>query len=267
MPVSGSGPQRRTTVGASRALKEMRRAERYAERGQVAEAIQSLESAIQYGADAYTCYLRQARLYQGRQQWAEAVVAAEKAIAERPEKISAREAIIALYLESRNYQRAADASRDLLKLSPRHVPARDALGAAYIGMGDVDSAMKVANELVRLDPNEASHHYKKALLCQHRGDVAIAVTEFARVVQLVPDTDLAESAQDQLESLDAFQLGNILTLAMEDTVFRAKIARDPEEAVAEKGFHISESGREILRHMAEDMLSEIQADGRISMYH
>ena len=55
--------------------------ERSGFRRQVAEAIRTLDTAIQFGADPYVCYLRQARLYQTRQQLTEAVSAAEKAIA------------------------------------------------------------------------------------------------------------------------------------------------------------------------------------------
>src|SRR5438128_1275453 len=67
----------RHSAATTRASRELRRAERLAESGRVAEAIKSLDSAIRLGADPYTCYLRQARLYQGRQQWSEAVSAAE----------------------------------------------------------------------------------------------------------------------------------------------------------------------------------------------
>src|SRR6266851_383332 len=129
-------PTHRRAMGTRRnAAQEVRRAERLAERGNVAEAIASLNCAISLGADPYTCYLRQARLHQDRRQFHEAVSAAEKAIAEEPTRLSAREAIIAVHLESRDYKGAISASKALLKISPRHVPAHDALGAAYIGLG------------------------------------------------------------------------------------------------------------------------------------
>jgi len=267
MPTSEPDPERRPVSRAQRAVREMRRAEHFAERGQVAEAIQSLHQAIQFGADRYTCYLRMARLYQTRQQWEEAVSAAEKAIAEDPHQLPAREAVIALYLEARDYARAAEASKALLKLAPRHVPARDALGAAYIGLGDVAAAIRVANDLIRLDPNNPAHHLTKALLCQHGGEVGLAVEELERVLEMAEDNELAESAREQLDVLDSFQLASIVTLALEDTVFRTKLIRDPESAAAERGFRLSEWGLQRLQEVAAQDLTEMEVHCRPGLYH
>ena len=119
--------------------------------------------------------------------------------------------------------RAIIASKDLLKISPRHVPAHDALGAAYIGLGDTASAIRVANELIRIDPNSPSHRFTKAHLAQHVDDIPTAVDEFQRVCELAPDSDLAENAMEQLQTLDAHQLHQIMTLAIEDTYFRSEL--------------------------------------------
>jgi tetratricopeptide (TPR) repeat protein len=250
-----------------RAKREVRRAERLAERGQVGAAIESLQLAIQFGADRYTCYLRLARLYQTRKQWTEAVFAAEKAIAERPEHLSAREAIIALHLESRNYEQAIRASKALLKISPHHVPARDALGAAYIGLGDVQAAMRVANELIRLAPNNPTHHFTKALLCQHCKDVRLAVAEFEQVIALAPESEMADNAREHLDALDSFQLDHISLLATEDAVFRAKLVRETEMAAMERGFYLSEEGWQILQQMAMEQFAETDLPCKPTLYH
>ena len=267
MPTSEPSSERRHTTTRQRALREMRRAERFAETGHVSEAIASLEQAVHLGADAYTCYLRMARLYQDRRQWEQAVGAAERAIAEHPDKLSAREAVISLYLESRDYERAVTASRELLKISPRHVPARDALGAAYMGLGDLDAAMRVVTELIGLDPSNPMHRFTKAHLCQHRGEVAMAVEEFERVVVLTQEGEITESALEQLEGLDTHQLNQIMTLAQEDTVFRSKLISDADSAAIEKGFTLSERGRVTMRELAEGVLAEWEGSCRLAMYH
>lgn len=250
-----------------RAMREIRRAERYAAQGDVPQAIQSLVEAIHLGADRYTCFLRLARLYQTRQQWPEAVNAAERAIAENPGKLTAREAIITFHLENRDYPRAIDASKALLKIAPRHVPARDALGAAYLGMGDVDAAMRVANDLIRIDPSSPTHRFTKAHLCQHRGEVRMAVEEFQRVVALAPESETADAAREQLEALDAYQLNQILTLACDDSVFRAKLGQDSDSATSEKGFNLSETGKDALRDMVSDGLPSFGLSPRPSFYN
>jgi tetratricopeptide (TPR) repeat protein len=260
-------PQKIPSTSRQRATREIKRAERLAATGHVPEAIASLDQAMQLGADRYTCYLRQARLYQERRQWTEAVSAAEKAIAEHPTKLSAREAIITLFLESRDYVRAVDASKALLKISPRHVPARDALGAAYIGMGDIDGAIRVATDLIRMDPANASHRFNRAHLCQHRGEIKMAVEEFERVLQLTEETDLVESAREQLDAMDAYQMNQILILAFEDSIFRAKLIRDAVSAAQQKGFFLSEAGRQALTDTVADSLADLDLPYRPSQYH
>jgi tetratricopeptide (TPR) repeat protein len=260
-------PDRRPAGERQKAIREIRRAERFAQKGQVTEAIASLEQAIRFGADRYTCYLRLARLHQARRQLSEALSAAHKAIAENPRKLSAREAVIALYLESKDYAGAVAASKDLLKLSPRHVPARDALGAAYIGLGDVEAAMRVANDLIRLDPASPSHRFTKAHLCQHKGEIRMAIQEFERVVEMAPESDLAETAREHIEALDTFQLNQILTLVMEDAVFRARVLRDADQAITDRGYYLSQLGRETLTELAEQGLADLDAPCRPTLYH
>jgi tetratricopeptide (TPR) repeat protein len=276
MPTGDPNPPRRHEIDRSdnnpvrdkrRALREIRRAEQFAAQGDVPEAIRSLEEALHLGADRYTCFLRLARLYQTRQQWPEAVRAAERAIAEDPGKLTAREAIISFHLENRDYERAIDASKALLKIAPRHVPARDALGAAYLGLGDVDAAMRVANDLIRLDPASPAHRFTKAHLCQHRGEVRMAVEEFQRVVALAPESDAAEAAREQLDALDAFQLNQILTLACDDSIFRAKLEQDSDAATAERGFCLSDSGRDALRDLVSDGLPTFGPPPRPVLYN
>jgi tetratricopeptide (TPR) repeat protein len=258
-----SGPD----AARARATRELRKAEKLAERGQVAEAIQSLDVAMRHGADRYTCYLRQSRLYQTCRRWDDAFTAAEKAIAEDPEKLSAREAVIALCLERRDYARAVDASKALLRIAPRHVPARDALGAAYIGLGDIHAAIRVTNDLIRLDPANAAHRFNKAHLCQHLGEVGAAIEEFERVVHLASDTELATAAMDQIEALDTFQIQQILTLGFEDAVFRARLLRDSTDAAASRGYTLSETGRSTLEQAVTDLLQDLPAAPRALLYH
>jgi tetratricopeptide (TPR) repeat protein len=245
----------------------MRRAERLARRGQVSEAIESLEQALEFGADRYTCYLRLARLYQTRRQWRQAVSAAEKAVAEHPDHLPAREAVIALYMELKDYQRVVNASKELLKLAPRHVPARDALGAAYLGMGDMEAAMRVANDLVRLDPSNPAHHFTRGLLCAYSGALRLAVEEFERVLEMAPEGEQAEESEEQLEALDSFQLQQIFTLALEDPVFRARLLRDSDAASKERGFYLSMWGRQRLQEMVMADLADIEGSGRPNLYH
>lgn len=255
------------TTTPQRALREMRRADRLEKSGHIVEAIQSLETALDLGADRYTCYLRLTRLYQTQRQWPQAVSAAEKAIVENPVNLAAREAIITCYLESRDFPRVIDASKELLKISPRHIPARDAMGAAYMGMGDFEAAMRVANELIRIDPNNPSHRFTRAHLCQHQGDIRLAIEGFERVIELAPESDMADSARDQLETLDTFQIEQILALAEEDTVFRLRLMVSVEQALMERGYFLSATGNEALSNIASEGFPDLDIPCRTNLYH
>lgn len=233
-----------------------RRAERLAQSGDFSQAIVHLELAVAAGADASECYLRIAEHQRTLANLPEAMLAAEKSLALAPDRLSTYEAVAAIALEMGDYQRAIEVSNALIKLSPRHIPAYSALGAAYIQIGDVDAAMRVTNTLIRLDPESPSHHFKKALLCQHKNEVALAVHEFMQAIRMDPASPHAEAALEALETLDSFQLNHIITLAMEDAVFRAKMTRDPVNAVIERGFALSDFGNEALLELTQQLLLE-----------
>lgn len=233
-------------TGSSPWHRLLRRAEEQAEQGDFQQAIITLESAIAAGADAYELRLRIAELYRNLQDWNAALMAAETARALAPGRLRAYEALMTIALESGDCPRAVTACNSLIKLSPRHLLAHNALGAAYIQMGEVDAAMRVTNTLIRLDPETPAHHFKKALLCQHKGEIALAVHEFSETIRLDGDGPHAEAAREALETLDVYQLNQIITLAIEDRVFRAKLEREPLETVVGRGFALSEMGSQIL---------------------
>ncbi|NLH99177.1 MAG: tetratricopeptide repeat protein [Chthonomonadales bacterium] len=252
------------TVDASRAL---RRAQRQAQRGLYAEAIGTLNAAMSLGADPYECYLRQARLYQSLGQWGDAVASAEKAIARKPHNVTARETIIALLIESHDFGRAVEAIRDLLRIAPDHVGARDALGTAYVGLGDLDAALRVINETIRLRPYDPIQRFRRGLIYEHKGEARLAIAEFSLVADLSEDEDLADSAREHLDDLDMAQLHDILLLAGDDPVFRTKLITNPEVAIAERGFGLSEWGLRRLAEFAAEGLTQYGGSGTPLTYH
>jgi tetratricopeptide (TPR) repeat protein len=259
-PGKGSG----TTLDAARAL---RRARRQARQGDYAAAIDSLEAAIRLGADPYDCYLRQASLYRSLGRWGDAVTSAEKAVERGPNRLAAREAVIALLLQVRDYERAVEASRELIRIAPRHMPARDALGAAYMGLGDVDAAIRVANEMIRLETGNPVHRFKRAMLLQHKGEVRMALADFERVLDMSDDPDLSDAAREQLDALDLSQLHGILLLAADDAVFRAKLIMDPERAILERGFSLTDWGLRRLADLAVEDLDNFPGSWTPRSYH
>jgi tetratricopeptide (TPR) repeat protein len=244
-----------------------RRAERQIEQGAFLQAVAAFRQARKQGADPYLCLLRIADLYRQMQQWNQAFGALEQAVALEPTRLSGWELLLEFAQEAGDRDRAVFASHALIKLVPRHIPAHNMLGAAYMQQGDVEAALRVANTLIRLEPDVPAHHFKKALLCQHQNEVALAVQEFMQTLRLGPEGPLAESAREALETLDLFQLNQIVTLAIEDAIFRAHLLRQPVNAVEERGFALSPMGEHLLTDFCQEALPDCPASQRPTRYH
>jgi tetratricopeptide (TPR) repeat protein len=265
MPSYPVPPRHRRILSPSQRL--LRRAERLAEQGRCAQAVASLERAIAAGADAYEAALRIAEQCRARQEWPYALLAAEKAVALAPKRLLAYEALTAIALEAGLYERAVQTSLLMLKLAPKHLPAHNALGVAYMQMGNLDAAMRTINTLIRLDPLSPAHHFKKGLLCQDKNEIGLAMQEFAEVIRLDRNGPYAEAAQEALDMLDTFQIDQIITLASEDIVFRAKLLRDTIEAVLERGFTLTENGMRALQELSMNLLPETTGPARLLHYN
>lgn len=264
LPCLPACPHTQAPAPSQRLLK---RAERRIADKHYAKAVTDLRRAIALGADAYVYTLHIADLECRQQHWQFALCAAEQAAALAPERVVAYEMLMTISLQAGDYERAITASQSLLKLMPYHQAANDTLSAIYMRRGDVDAALRVLNTLIRLDPHNGLYQFKKGLLCQHKGEVAMAVNAFSIVLYLEEDSPLAEEAQNALEALDAFQMNQILTLGMEDLVFRTCLLRDAAEAAAERGFTLSEQGNHILADLCAQLLPHALDTCRLLRYN
>jgi len=258
-------PPGRTPRGAWQRC--LRRAEALIEEQEYGKAIASLNRAMAAGADDYDCTLRIAGIYRETQQWARAFATVDQAIHLDPARLPAYELWMEIAIEVGDPERALAASQAILKIAPRHIPAHDTLSSAYIQLGDVDAAMRVLNRLVRLDPRNAAHRFKKGLLCQHKGQVGLAAAEFMQAVRLDPDGPDSEAAQEALDTLDAYQLSQIFILALDDTIFRAKLARNAVKAINERGFLLTDLGNLILAEFGDQTLPELPPPCRPIRYN
>lgn len=220
----------------------LRRVSTLERKGLYDEAVQALEKAMALVPDKASHCVKLAELYRAQRKMREAIKAVKRAIELDPVNPSAQEWLLQMYLETGQLDEAIRESKRLIKRRPHNLFARDVLGAAYLQQGLVDKALLVTSELVRLNPTDAANHFKKAVLYQQKGDIARSVEEFMRVVEMDPDSEMADAALEAVMALDAYQLRQIATLAAEDALFHAKLLRDPERAVAERGFVLSMLG-------------------------
>ena len=231
------------------------------------EAIVALEKAVRAISDKSPMYKELAGLYRGQHQAADALRAIRKAIKYLPSDIQARETLLEILIELGRFDEAIEEAKELLQFSPRNLNAKDALSVAYLQKGMLDNALQVTNELINMDPTSAANHFKKACLYQQKGDVGGAIQEFSRVLEMQPDSEIAQDARQSIEALDSYQLRYIVMLAVEDSIFRAKLARDPEAAALERGYCLSYSGLAALKQIQFDDLPEVYSDWKQKYYH
>jgi tetratricopeptide (TPR) repeat protein len=158
-------------------------------------------------------------------------------------------------------------AQEALRRNPNHISAYDALGSAYFQRGDVEATLRVLAALIRLDPQNPAYRFKKALLCQHQGEIGFAVQEFMVVCELDPEGPYAVPARENLHTLDMYQLQQIFVLTMDDTMFRTQVLRDPQNAVEERGFVLSPFGNQMLSGFLLDMVVECPHEARAVFYN
>ncbi len=267
MSESLSREMSRASSAATLPQRLLRRAERLAEQGRSTQAVINIENAIAAGADPYGCRLRIAAIYRSMAVWNAALAAAEEAAALEPTRQAAYELLMTIAIEAGDSERVILASNALIRLMPRHLLAYSALSNAYIQQGDIDAAMRVTSILIRLDPHTAAHRFRRAMLCQHKGEIGMAVQELVIALNVEPEGPYAEAAFDALQTLDLLQIEQIMVLAGEDSVFRAKFMRDANESARERGFILSDSGNNLLRELGAMGIPELSMPCPTRLYN
>ena len=266
-PVSASRPHEsaRTRDRESRGLQ---RAEDLATQGSIDQALLRLQKLISEVPTSTRAYLKAAALLRENKSPSDALPLLASLVERAPHLLYPREVLAELYLEAGRWDDALLHGRILLQKSPRSLLARELLSAAYLQKGEFDRALSLTAEMIRLDPNDPSHHFKRGVLLQQKGEIGAAVLAFGRVIAMGGgDLDAADEARAALEMLDNHQIRQIITLAVEDKMFRLHLREAPEETLAAKGFILSPTGLFALGQMHFDDLPAAPAGWCQMRYH
>lgn len=264
MSETSSAEQQGKGKSSARLSSLMRRANSLAERGMYDEAIAHVKEAIAICPQEPKCSVQLANLYRAQNKMGPAIEAMKKAVALDPKDSGTQEQLLQALVELARYDEAITLGRKLLAAFPRNLFARDVLGIAYLQQGRIDESLKVTSELIRLAPADPAHHFKKAVLLQQKGEIAQAMSAFTRALEMDPGGDMADDAREAIAALDSYQLRQILTIAVEDVVFRTKLILDPESASNERGFKLSSSGIMTLRQID---IESLPGDAQNRYYH
>ncbi|MEN6582942.1 MAG: tetratricopeptide repeat protein [Armatimonadota bacterium] len=242
----------------------VKRASSLAERGMYEEAIASVKEAMAIWPHDPRLSIQLVNIYRAQNMMGPAIEAMQQVVELDPRNSAMQQQLLRTLLEMGRYDEAISTSNRLLKRSPRNLLARDILGIAYLQQGMLDDALEVTNQLIQLAPTDCAHHFKKAVLLQQKGEIAQAMATFLLALELEPEGDIADDAREAIAALDSYQLRQILTLAVEDAVFKTKLTLNPEPALAERGFKLSPMGISTLRQLD---LSNLPGDPQGRYYH
>jgi len=250
--------------GTARLASYIKRATSLAQQGQYEEAIAQVKQAMAIFPADPKCSVQLANIYRAQNKIGPAIEAMKRAVDLDPSDSSTHEQLLQTLIELGRYDEAIGLSRKMLATFPRNLFARDVLGIAYLQQGKIDESLTVTNELIRLAPADPAHHFKKAVLLQQKGEIAPAMSAFTRALDMDPNGDMADDAREAIAALDSYQLRQIITIAVEDVVFRTKLLIDPESASMERGFLLSSSGITTLRQID---LEALPGDAQNRYYH
>ena len=239
---------------ASRLSSLMRRANWLAQHGMYEEAIANIEKAIAICPQEPRCSVELANIYRAQKRMGPAIEAMRRAVELDPRNSTVQEQLLQTLVGLERYDEVISVSRELLERCPKNLYVRDVLSIAYLQQGMLDKALTVTNELIRLAPTDSAHYFKKAVLLQQKGEISQAMAQFTQALEMDPDGEMADDAREAIAALDSYQLRQILTIAIEDGVFKTKLTLDPESASQERGYLLSSGGISALRQIDLDSL-------------
>lgn len=254
----------RARGNAARTANLMKRANSLAEQGMYDEAIANIKEAMTISPRDPKCTVQLANMYKAQNRMEPAIEAMQRAVDLDPHNGGMQQLLLRTLIETGRYDEAITTSNKLLKKFPKNILARDVLGIVYLHQGMIDQALKITDELINIAPSDSANHFKKAVLLQQKGEIAAAMTTFIRALELDPAGEMANDTREAIAALDSYQLRQVLTVALEDAVFRAKLAIDPEAALLERGFRLSMSGISTLKQLD---LNDLPTEPQSRYYH
>ena len=115
-----------------------------------------------------------------------------------PKDVASLQKIVDLYFTANDWTKAKAAAQKVLDVDPKNEQALISLGAAAYNGGDSATAEKTWTAGIKAHPDNAEMHYDLGFLYMTTGRNAQMRTEWAKVVELAPGSDLAKTVQSQV---------------------------------------------------------------------
>ena len=106
------------------------------------------------------------------------------------------------YRGKKEYHRAIEFYKKAIDDNPRFARAYQNMGVTYLALSDYDSAVSSLKKAVRYAPRAATVHYDLGMAYAGQYKRKEAIDAFKKVVALVPDSELADMAQEEIRQLE-----------------------------------------------------------------
>lgn len=222
--------------------------------GNLSRAVRVIKRALRKGIDPLTCYTRLAELHRLQHQWAQAISAARQAVNLATDPLPYREMLVDILMESGLMEDAVLESKRWVQENPGNLIALETLMRAYWQCSHFDDALKISNQLIKANPYAVDYRLQRATLLQQVGLYIESMQDYEQILEWQVPAEVYILAYNELASIDHLQLRMILTLLVENPMFRVNFLHDRHEAVARRGFRLSMKGRDLLETVAVEML-------------
>lgn len=126
-----------------------------------------------------------------------------------------------------------------LKADPENLSLLEDLARAQWFLQDIEPLLRTVQRMIRLNPVQGGYHLLQGMAHSVNGQFAKAQTSYRQALALAPQPTFAQHVEEQIEVLDARQLGMISLLMEFDTAFRRRIDLDSAGTLLEHGFCLS----------------------------
>jgi len=122
-----------------------------------------------------------------------------------PNDVASLQALADLYYQADDYATAGGFLERIVAIDPKNVVGLLALGAVDYNQGDVANAEKQWRSVLAIDDRNVDAHYYLGFmyLSKNPPDMASVKLEWAKVVAIAPDSNIAKSVAQHLASLEA----------------------------------------------------------------
>jgi tetratricopeptide (TPR) repeat protein len=167
-----------------------RRGDAFAQKGDVARAIEEYTTATRFDPRNRSAFLSRGILYANNGDHDRAIQDFDQATRLNPNHALAFAWRAASYREKGDFDRSTRDLNEALRINPKDDVSFYNRGREYQRKGDYDQAIRDYDQAARLNPKSYLTFWSRGVAYQRKGDVAQAAQDYDRAIQLKPDEAL-----------------------------------------------------------------------------